>query len=294
MKLNRSFRNYNSRGFTLIELLAATSAGLLILSFAVPFTSMFRDTMGNDIAKSRISSSLRGGMDIIGADIRVAGENLPSVFPAVELTNGASGAADTLYLRRNLLDEILPVCAASAAGATTITFANNSTVAGCSYSGQTTAYNSWRNYRISQGGTVRAYIFNTVTKLGEFIRYNNDVNGGTSYSVRTASGLTRAYPAGSSAMYMLEEWRINLASNSIQIQTNQDATTLGTISFGITNMQVSILMQDATTKTAFTTADAWDQIKSIDLTLTGVDEYRNQNITRSLIGKFFPRNVLSN
>jgi hypothetical protein len=65
------------------------------------------------------------------------------------------------------------------------------------------------------------------------------------------------------------------------------------LSFGITAFDVSALMQDGTTKTAFTTADDWTDIKSVTFGVSGADTFRGSAVTRTAQASFFPRNILS-
>src|SRR5690606_4801723 len=68
-----------------------------------------------DTSRTEVNQSLRGILEIIGSDVRVAGERLNSFgssghishpLAAVEVRNG-----NELILRRNMLNEILPLCA---------------------------------------------------------------------------------------------------------------------------------------------------------------------------------------
>lgn len=291
MKLIR-FTHSSAKGFTLIEFMVNMLVASVILLPALSFTTLHRRVLVNDSSKTKLVQNLRGALDVIGATVRVAGENLPSSFPAVLVT---SGLTDEIRLRRNLIDEILPVCSAVTAGNTQITFGvTTSPPAGCVYSGQTTAYNSWRNYRINNGGTVKAYIYNSSTKTGEFFFYSGEQNTGSIYRINSTSGLGGSYPVGSSTVFILEEWKIDMSSDMLRLIENNDSASPLNVAFGMTDFQASVYMQDGSTKTSFAGTDQWNQIKSIELALSGSENSGYSSISRTISGRYFPRNVLSN
>ena len=311
MRLTRFFRNYGNccqpslavaRGFTVLELLVTSALGLLILALAINATLTNRSTLGKDQIRVQLGQNLRGAMDIIGTDLRVGGENLSSGFPALEVSAGSGTTPDTLYVRRNLLDETLPVCVAITAGSATATIvvANSSTAAGCVYASRTHDFNSWKSYRTAKGGTVNAYIFDTVTKKGEFFKYTGESDSGSVYSLTRQSGTwtnSYSYTSGSSPsswLYILEEWQYRVENALLQVVQNRDTANALNVMFGVTNFQVLMLMQDGTTMTSFASTDSWPDIKEVQVDLTATDRYRNDTLTATLTGKYFPRNILSN
>jgi hypothetical protein len=285
------------KGFSIAEMLVASFIGLMFTGVLLGMTTVNRNVMGKDNARTGLNQNLRGALDLVGADIRVAGENLGSIFPAVELTNGASGAPDQLTLRRNLLDEVLPLCTAitGGSGTTSIYFAIPGTVSGCVYSGHTHNYNSWRTYRLAQPSTsTLAYIYDSSAKLGEFFTYTNEVDTGTSYYlVRTAGTWSRSYPTASTTIYILEQWRFSMSSGILQLVINNDTTNTLDVSFGLTDFQARIKKQDDTFVNSFTTADNWTQIKAVEVTLSGSDTFGGNTLSKTMVGEFFPRNILS-
>lgn len=288
----------SDRGFTITEMLVASFIGAMVLVPILSSSIAYRNILGKDMARTRLNQNLRGALDIIGTDIRVGGENLTSTFPAIEVVNGTGSNPDELIVRRNLLDEVLPVCQSLSAGSTSANmyFAVTGNVAGCAYSGHTNNYNAWRSYRIAQGGTVKGYIFNTSTRQGEFFNYASETNTGTQYYV-TRSGATafaNAYPVGGAAMYILEEWRYRVSGGLLQIVQNRVTATPYNVAYDISNLQVTVTLQDGTTRTSFVSTDDWTNIGRIQMTLTGTDRFRRQTITRTVSGSFFPRNILSN
>lgn len=298
MRLIPSMHSLDSqKGFTVIELLVTSVLGLIILGLTTSSVITNRQVLGRDNVRTRLNQNLRGSMDIVGLDIRIAGENLPSAFPAVELTNGASGAPDTLTVRRNTIDEVLPICTSISAGssATSVYFATPGATPGCSYSGQLQSYTAWSNKRSEEGGSFLAYIFNSSTKQGEFFTVTNITDNGTSYYlVSSPHTWTYAYPVGSSSVYVIEEWTYQYNTGMFQVIQNRDTANPFNVAFNILDFQADILMNDGTTKQSFTTSDNWANITTINLNLTGRDYYRTKPLQKIISASFFPRNILSN
>jgi prepilin-type N-terminal cleavage/methylation domain-containing protein len=282
-------------GFTLLELLVSSLLGLVVAAMIMASLLSHRDLYKKDIVRTRLNQNLRGPMDIIGTDIRLAGENLGSGFPAILVENGAGGEADALVLRRNLVAEVAPVCVALTQGSTTgLTFATSGTTAGCIYSTQTTTYNSWRNYRIAQGGSVPAFIWNSAARVGEFFYYNGEINAGGTYSLTRVGSWQHAYPVTTSAAYLLEEWRFEVAGDTLQLIRNQDNSDPVNVSFEISGFQIAVNMQDGTAKTSFAATDTWTAIQNVAVTLSTTASFAGNDVSRTLTSNFFPRNVLSN
>ena len=296
MKSIQSIASCN-RGFTLIELLVSSSLGLLLIALVMASVLANRQLFKQDMVRTRTNENIRGALDIVGTDIRLGGESLGSAFPAFLVTDGSGTASDTLTVRRNLVAEVLPVCSALTAGSNApLRFAIPGTIAGCIYSGQTTSFNSWKNYRTTNGNTVDAYIWDSVAKAGEFFEYTVETDGGDFYSISRTGSWTRDYPTASSAAYIIEEWKFqaNGAGDELQLVNNQDTANPVTLAFDLDNFQVSILQRDGTTKTAFTPSDTWTNIKSVTVAITGKDKFLKQTVKRTLSASYFPRNVLSN
>ena len=287
----------SDKGFTLPELLVASFLGMLVGGLMLSSTLANKRAFNFDMKRVQLDQNLRSGMDIMGADLRVGGENLPTSFPAFEIVNGVSGAPDELVVRRNLLDEVLPVCTSIPTGSTALQvyFAvGGATTAACTYSGQTYNYNSWRTYRTNNSGSVRAYIYDVSAKNGEFFDYTNEGSTGTAYYILRSSGSwTFGYPATSSSVYILEEWRIKLLAGVLQIQVNGQTATPQNVVAGLSDFQVRAIMKDATIKTTMGRTDDWSQMEALEVTLSGTTTFAKKTLTRTLTARFFPRNILS-
>jgi type IV pilus assembly protein PilW len=289
----------SDKGFTLIELLVTSVLGLIMLALTLSATTSNRRLYKYDLVRTRINQNMRSALDIMGIDVRQAGENLFSTFPAIEIVNGASGTPDDLVIRRNLLDEVYNVCLPIAAGSgnSTVIVADNSVAQpGCDKTSNLTTYNSWRAKRLADpSAVINAYIYNRSTKLGEFFHYQTEATTSTQYSLtRSGGSWQNAYPVGASSIYVLEEWRYRIRNNVLQIVLDQDTTNALNVVDGVTDFQVSALMQDGSTRLTFIPGDNWSQLKSISVSVTGRDTALGKTLNRTLAANFFPRNILSN
>lgn len=288
-----SKRSNPESGYTVVEMLVSGTLGILLLALIVGSSVASRNNYRQDLVRSRSNESLRGVIDIVAGDARLAGENLGSGFPAVEVID--SGTSDSLIIRRNLLSEVLPLCSSLTLGSSTnASFAIPGVVAGCTYSGHTNNYNAWRNYRIAQGGIVDAFIWDSSAKLGEYFKYTGEQNTGTSYSIQRTGTWSRAYPSTSTSIYMLEEWRFQRVGTSLQLITNQDFAAPADLAFNITGFNMRVDYRDGTNATSLPANGAWTNIKYLTGTFTSSETIGGKSYPRTLNGYFFPRNVLSN
>ncbi len=288
----------NQKAFTIMELLVCSFLSLLIIGLLLQTVLANKKLYKMDIVRTSMIQNLKTAMEIMGTTIRVAGENLPATFPSVELIQDENGFSE-LIVRRNLLDEILKVCEPIVAGDSTnnIFFATSGTTSGCIYSDNTYNYNAWKSHRQEMGGTVFPYIYDPDTSVGEFFKYKSETNDGSSYSLVTGNQIfSNSYQVGSSAMYMVEEWRFFIKDGFlILVENNQDATENKIIN-KVNKFNISIKLDDDTTKDTFLPEnnDEWTDIKSIEIELGVEDKFLNETLEKVLKGSFYPRNILSN
>ena len=289
---------------TILELLVATSLGMVLMGMTVSATLSNREAFSYDIARTRLNQSLRGAFDLLASEMRQAGERLPPGFPAVEIVNGTSGESDELILRRNLRDEVLTLCQAitTTSGSDVLL----STTAGgappaCTYGSQRVNYDAWRAYRESQpGDKTVAYIYNFTTRLGEFFDYTEEFDSGSALGIRRSSGnFSQPYAMSTTAVYLIREWRFKLSTTAgqtdlLQIVQDGDTDNPFKVAFGINAFNVTARMQDGTTLTTFTNANAWTLLSAVEVSLTGNATYRGRPIATTLTTRLFPRNILSN
>ena len=300
MKLTRFTHNYaKESGFTVLEVLVSSALGLIITFMCANTAIVQKELFTRDSARTTLNQDLRGASDVLISDGRVAGENLTESFPAVELIKDKNGKQE-LVLRRNLLSSVLNVCTSLNAGASRskIYIANSNTKSGCIRNDEKTKYNIWKNYRAAHkdsSNTVKAYIFNSGTKKGEFINYNNEGITSNNYWISGGSGTFKnSYPAGSSWILILEEWRYRLNDEDmLQVIVDGDEDEPFNLAFGVKSFNTVITDMDDIDYTSFTTDDDWTNIYQIETTITGEERAGKNNVTKSIVAHFFPRNVLS-
>ncbi|MBX7138200.1 MAG: prepilin-type N-terminal cleavage/methylation domain-containing protein [Oligoflexia bacterium] len=294
----RTPRVTHSSGFTLVELLVSMGLTAVVMTLVLSGVLAFRTGYYQDIVRTRINGNLRSAMDIISMNVRQAGENLQSNFPAIILTNGSASAADTLKLRRNLVPEILTLCTTIAAGASTLAVSSASTAnAECVPANVAPLYTVFEGLRNSNGGSMRVFIYDRSTRTGEFVDYSLGTFAGGQYSI-TISAAQHAYTQLNTGVYIVEEYafEVDAAQKTLNLYIDDQRDTPQAVAFGVTNFQVSLEMSDHTTLSAFTQSSGtqdWKDIEQIDLTLNGEDSYRGETITSSISAQYFPRNVLS-
>ena len=105
----RSIRG-SSDGFSILELLVALTIVSVVGGAALSLALSSRGVFEQDQQRTAVNQNLRSGIDLLGIDLRQAGERMPGNAPAIEIVNGASSGPDQLIVRRNLLDYVLPVC----------------------------------------------------------------------------------------------------------------------------------------------------------------------------------------
>lgn len=290
----------SAEGFSLIELVVTMTLLLAISAAALTLSLSSRRLYETDHGRTRLNQNLRAGVDMLGADVRQAGERLPDDFPAIEIIDGG-GAPDALALRRNLIDQVLPVCSDVAAADTEITIAL--TVApppGCAplpdddADGWPDNLGAWRAYRVAAGGSARAYIYNPVTGNGEFFSYVLEDNPGLWIRRDAVGPLQFSYDAADQCrVYILEERRYSLAGDLLQMSIDGSGGLPDDLVDGIRDFQARAGFQDGTWQDSLGPADVWSQLRSIEVTLDGRVDVRGEPFERSLTAQFFPRNVLS-
>lgn len=303
MQLRQSLQN-STKGFGLIELMVASLLGLVVGGIILSSVTAQGRLFKGDIARTRANENLRGLTDIVAAQLRLVGENLPGNFPAIELVDGANGAPDTLTIRRNLLDEVLKLCRTLPNGSTqtNVDFSFSSSVSnpspsGCGYNVNTGTYSSWNNEWVRLGsGTVGAFMYHPSNKTGEFFDFDLVSDTGSIYRlIRSDSGSWgQTYNVNNGWIYFLEEWEVSLTNgNVLELTDWHNAGHILNIAYNISDFQVEIEMQDNSIKTNFTTSDDWTQIKNIAVTLDSTESVSGDSIQRSWTTKVFPRNILS-
>ncbi|ANM30735.1 hypothetical protein ABI59_15830 [Acidobacteria bacterium Mor1] len=302
-KPRRSTPNSSSSGFSLVELLVAMVILLLIMAAGLTISMSSRTTLRSDQNRTTLNQNLRSGMDLVGIDIRQAGERLPADVPALEIRDGASGAADTLVVRRNLADDVLPVCVDIASGSSTaevtIALTTGTIPAGCDPVADTNTdgwadnLGNWRAERIAAGGTMTAYIYNPTTRLGEFFEFDGE-DAAAYHLDRSSSGTwTNDYLASDSArVYVMEEREFSLSGGILEMDINGSGSPFSLVD-DVVDFQLRAIFQDGTIQTALAAADDWSNLEAIEVNLSGRSTFMDRTMDRALSSRYFPRNVLS-
>lgn len=283
------------RGFSILEMMVAMVITLVITASVSGNINFQKRTFTEGAIRSRVNQNLRGTLDIIGTDIRVGGENLPMGFPAILIENGAS---DELVVRRSLLDDALPVCSNIDSGhinSLIIVADDSSTTPGCNASGIRTTFNRWDVFRNEKGGSIRAYVFNISSREGEYFTIDSQTDNGTNLTISKVGNDTfnNTYPAGGSVIYVLEEWRYRLNDDELQVIQDGDDENPLTVMFGVTEFSVTANLEDNTNITSLGNTDSWTEIKFIEIGLEAEENKPNGSISKAVVSRFFPRNILS-
>jgi len=246
----------NNKGFTLVELLVTTLISAIILGASLSLIVDQRKQFVTDQTRTQVSQNLRTGMDLIGADVKRAGEGLekdkkqPVIVLIDENDTNNYSDADELILQRKIIPEKLAVCEEVAIGASSITVSIASGSGLCNFSdgdadGFTDQLRSFREHRCEEDGTAGciattpddceedddectwAYIYNTDKNYGEFFQYAfEDIDS-------TDPKLNRIYLGGSSSLdlnypvadnpeiYLLEEQKYRLIDGVLELVVNQ-------------------------------------------------------------------------
>jgi len=285
------------------ELLVAVTLAMIIGGAALALALASRDMYETDLARTRVNQNLRSAMDFLGIDIRQTGERLPAGFPALLLTDGASGAPDTLAVRRNLVSAVMPLCQSIAVGssAAQIYVAQGTTPPqGCApvpddnADGFPDNMGVWRQYRLARGGEVSAYLYNPVNNSGQFFRYDNE--DGTNLFLHKADSDTWQFdfPVGDMCrIYILEERSYGLSGELLQITFNGDTANPVNIVDHVSDFQAFARLNDSSIVQSFAATDDWLDLRAIGVTVQGQAEHGDAVIDRTWSSEFFPRNILS-
>jgi len=302
---SRSSREF-SEGFSIVELLVALAATAVIAAATLTIAMSSRGMLETDRNRTVVNQSVRAGMDLLGIEIRRAGERLPWDAPAIEIVEGSAGAPDELILRRNLLDAVLPVCQDLTSGSTaTSVFVAGQKVTlalppGCypvpddDANGWPDNLQRWREYRIAQGGEARAFVHNPITGDGEFFLFD-DENATTFHLVRSDSGAwAHDYPVDQNPrIYILESRRFRLDGSVLQSVVNSDTSSPRNLVDRIADFQVSAVVA-GTAQDTLTAGQHWTDLDSLEITLAGESALRTRTMERSVTSRFFPRNASAN
>ena len=312
-------------GFTLLELMISIVAGAFVTAGFLGFVVQERQDFLDNESRIEANQNLSTVMDLIGADIRQAGERISdnSLNP-IDIINGSNDSADELVLRRQLLADVLPVCETISGSQSTIDVSVNSgpTIANCLFSdgdgnGVTDNLDVWQNYRVNEGGSTLAYIFDPTSGQGEFFLYITEDSGNCSspdFVGETCSRIHRGdggswqntylydsslSPSLQPRIYLLEEKVYRLADDPatpnsgdsiLELSINQETPLK--VANRLNDLQIQV--RESNQWRDILTVN-WKQIESIRVNLIAANKSQSDTSQpyKSFSSEYFPRNILS-
>ncbi len=291
----------SEQGISFIEVLVAAVVALLVLSISLAITLSSKRLYDADAERMATIQNLRSTLDIVGIDVREAGERLSSSVPAIEVIDGSSGA-DVLIVRRHLVESTLALNLCQPSNSPNgLIVADSDPNNTCEfYDADTdndpntvwhTPLETWEEHRVAQEGSFNAFIYDYTLETGEFITVTGEFfDGNTLYGLTTANPPLATYPANS-GIFIMEERRFELDGNELILNIS-DGEDLPLV-FGLQDMQVSLRIADGTPDGSI--VNGFDQANSdqtwADIIWVEVSLVAENN--RTLTTRFLPRNVLS-
>ncbi len=324
-----------NKGATLSELLLGTLIASTVISLAAMSFSWLRQMYVKDQQRNDVNQTLRSVFEIVGSDVRQAGEGFAQDpnFPSIVITENSGNSE--ISIRRSLLTTSLPVCRQIVSGTSdnVLVVDDTSSIAGCDLidddnNGWPDSLQTWKDYRLSNGTTIRAFIYDGAGN-GEFFKYYGEETFQADGSAVTPS--PGAVASGSlntnnhtwqntygnnsaSRIYLIEERRYRLQGDTLQLVINDDVTQTSSVVGNLETFNVIAHIQqdllnnsyreytctvippvDSTSCSgSLVYAYAWSQIKFIEIKPKALiyDNY-SSSIKAEQSQKVFPRNVLN-
>ncbi len=170
-------------GFALVEMLAALTVAALATAAALTLTLSSRKLYETDQRRTDVNQNLRSALDLIGIDLRQAGERLPGGLPGDrdrERRRRVPGHADrapqpprrgaAALCSRSTAGRARPRCGSPTPG----TRLGCAPVSDPDADGWPDNIDEWRDWRIAPGRHVKAYVYNPIDRQGEFFVYDDD------------------------------------------------------------------------------------------------------------------------
>ncbi|ANM31747.1 hypothetical protein ABI59_22595 [Acidobacteria bacterium Mor1] len=290
---------------TLVELMVALAVAGLLATAALSITLSSRKIYEADERRTDLNQHLRAGIDLVGIDLRQAGTRLPGDFPAIMIVDGGSGP-DTLIVRTNESDDVMPICQDIVAGAAIGELRISelaSTVPGCgklpddNSDGWPDNVGAWRQERTKHGGAMDVYAFSPISKQGQFLSYDADGTDDQRLDISGKAGVTNwvisCGKADQCRAYALTEHRYEIVNGRLRYRINDDPADVVNIMDYVTDFQVQAHLTDGSVRTSLTSSDDWSDVVSVELTLTAETSFDGRTVQRTMSSRFFPRNVLS-
>lgn len=294
MERKRSSPNFARAGFTLVELLLALVLGTLILGISLRLVLSERTVYRLDQQRTGANQGARAALDLLGADIRQAGERLPMDLSPVVVRPGL------LITRRNLLDAVLALCDNINAGSSqdVVFVARRNPPQGTppqcyptdgDGDGWDDRLEAFMNYRQNAGGEVTLYIYNPATRQGEFFAYDREDQ--SRFHIHRARGRwTYDYRQDQQPrIYALEERRYTLQGDRLVLYLNGDTSNPQALVAGVTGFTVQALTPSGPQAQFGDGVGNPRDLQGVRLEV----QIRSGNLRRTLSAQYFPRNIFS-
>jgi type IV pilus assembly protein PilW len=267
---------------------------------AMAFAMSSRRIYDADHARIDLNQNLRAAMEIVSADIRQAGERLPTDFPAIGIEDGDE-LPDRLVVRRNLLDTVLLLCADLPPGQPRITVGldHPGTLEGCARVADDDEddwpenLDRWRDARLAAGGAMPAYIYDPTDGTGEFFTYEAEDAVGLTIESEQAQWDKTYRATNHCRVYLLEERRYELAGGLLQFVQNEDVDQPRRIVDDVVDLRLIAHFQNGSEATSLDFTDDWRSLRALEVQLVGRRTLRGRSVDRTWSSEIMPRNVLS-
>ena len=224
MRRQRQVRSADERcaGFTLIELLVVMAVSGILITALLSVVSSSQRLYAVDTVRGAVNQDVSVALTAITNDARELGEQTNSDFPALVVTGSA--LSRVLTIRRNLIDVVLPVCKDIKSGSNTdvvfISKNGGSGPADCQSTSAAAGFQTWINFRIANGGTINAYVYDPVTGLGENFIYDAEDSSGQ-HLHKSGPNWTNDYPTTDNPrVYVLEQHSYFLSGGKLYLTTD--------------------------------------------------------------------------
>jgi prepilin-type N-terminal cleavage/methylation domain-containing protein len=300
---SKRFIPNSSKGLTLIELIVTLVIGGILLSLTLSLLVSNRKLYVEDLARTEVNQNLRAAMDIIGTDLKQAGERITEEnFPVIEVKNSSE-----LIIRLNLGLPILRTCQNISAGS------NTTNISATCEANTKEDLEEWQTHRCSldkEAGCqnnsqerVKAFIHDGNGE-GEYFTYiSEDTTNSSINKLNDGKSWKNSYSEGST-IYILEERRYQLIDKKIQVIVDGNSDRPLKIINGVEDFVIKVSMQNPTIETGvfpFKDNDGntyrWWRLQSIKVNIKSFDPSPGAtNLDPDKLkvsGQFFPRNSLS-
>ncbi|PNY81166.1 PilW family protein [Deinococcus koreensis] len=281
------------QGLTLVELLVTMMISGLLLVLTLEVVNSNRRLYDTDSRRVEVNQNLQSALRVVSNDVRQTGERLRRNVPALELRVGSS---DTLTIRRNLLDVVLPLCADLDSGTTAATLyvalQPGTPVADCQ-AATPALVAPWEAFRNAHGGAVKAFIFDPVHGRGETFTYDAADAAGR-FIHRSGGTWLNSYRTNDGPVIYLLETR-TYAVTAGQLTLSVDGESAEAVAPSIGSLKVSLTLKDGSVPSGDfpTSGTSWKDVRSVQLSLSGSSTSRGKTTSRALSETVTPRNAFS-